>query len=104
MSSSIWCMDEKSITQNHLRSTTNSSMAPVKDFDNLLLINELLDLFNLGSVGRQWSELSQRLTPNCSRDMTDYLYGLESRKLWAIKSKYSKKINIVQGSVSQSVN
>lgn len=83
--------EQTSTTINQLAQSANvsSSVLPVKDFNNLILISDLLDVFNLGSVGRQWSQLSQRMTPSCRKDMTDYLYGLEKKKLWAIKSKLS---------------
>lgn len=86
----ISCTDETKVTINRMAQSANntsSSENVIKDFDKLILISDILDLFNLGSVGRQWIQLSQKLTPGCQKDMTQYLYGLEKRKLWAIKSK-----------------
>lgn len=82
----ISAMDQSSVTPSPSLAA-NATASPIKDFENLLLISDMLDLFNLASVGRKWFELSQRVTPRCSKDMTDYLYGLETKKLWAIKSK-----------------
>lgn len=67
--------------------TTFTNTTTVTNFDNIELISDLLDLFNLAELGRQWSEVSGQLTTDCRIDMTQYLDGLNVRKLWALKSK-----------------
>lgn len=69
-------------------SNNATTTKPTKNFDNIELISDLLDLFNLARLGRQWSAVSVQLTEQCRTDMTDYLHGLNIRKLWALKSKF----------------
>lgn len=58
-----------------------------RNFTNLVRIADILDVFDLERVGDSWSMLSGQISGNCSIDMMDYLQGLQSGRLWAIKSK-----------------
>ena len=58
-----------------------------KNYVNITRLEDILNLFNINKIGASWKELSSRVNHKCSRDMTDYLEGLDKRKIWALKSK-----------------
>lgn len=66
---------------------SSTSTAVVRNFNDIKLIDDLLDIFNLAQLGSQWSTVREKLSTICARDMTEYFYGLEKGKLWALKSK-----------------
>lgn len=49
-------------------------------------ISQLLDLFNTNRLAENWFSISDMLSPNCSRDMEQYLQGLAEHAVWAMKS------------------
>jgi len=59
----------------------------IRNFNNIISIEEKLDLFNIYLIGANWKQLQIKLTPKCAQDMTEYLNGLEKNESWAIKSK-----------------
>lgn len=61
----------------------------VTAFENLIILDDLLDVFDIRSIGLNWNNVYKLLTSNCSRDMKEYLRGLQAGKIWAIKSKWS---------------
>lgn len=65
----------------------NYTTTTSRNFNDIQLINEMLDIFNIAHLGAQWSSVQGKLTKKCADDMTKYFYGLEKRKLWALKSK-----------------
>lgn len=65
----------------------NFTTTSTRNFNDIRLINDMLDLFNIAHLGAQWSSVQGKLTKKCADDMTKYFYGLEKRKLWALKSK-----------------
>lgn len=65
----------------------NFTTTSTRNFNDIRLINGMLDLFNIAHLGAQWSSVQGKLTKKCADDMTKYFYGLEKRKLWALKSK-----------------
>lgn len=54
----------------------------------LVRISELLDIFNIEQLATLWNTLDAEISDHCSNDMVDYLNGLKSGKLWAVKSEY----------------
>lgn len=67
----------------------SSADSPVRNFDNLTRIEDILDLISLQVIGSQWKHIHSRLNANCAHDMTAYLSGFEEKEMWAIKSKFS---------------
>lgn len=59
----------------------------VRNYLNITRLEDILNLFNINKIGASWKELNVQLNRECARDMTDYLDGLEERKIWALKSK-----------------
>jgi peptidoglycan/LPS O-acetylase OafA/YrhL len=57
----------------------------VKNFDNLTRIDDVLNLFSIDELGRQWVKVSSRLSSICAHNMLEYFNGLENRKIWAVK-------------------
>ncbi|XP_037917287.1 nose resistant to fluoxetine protein 6-like [Hermetia illucens] len=51
----------------------------------LVRISELLDIFNIEQLATLWNTLDAEISDHCSNDMVDYLNGLKSGKLWAVK-------------------
>lgn len=60
-----------------------------RNYANITRLEDILNLFNINKIGSSWKELSTQVTRECSRDMTEYLDGLEEKKIWALKSKSS---------------
>lgn len=61
----------------------------VKNYANITRLGEILNLFSINKIGSSWKEISLQLSRKCARDMSEYLSGLEERKFWALKSKFS---------------
>lgn len=59
----------------------------VRNYANLTRLEDILNLFNIDKIGSSWKELNAQVGRECSRDMTEYLNGLEEKKIWALKSK-----------------
>lgn len=69
----------------------------VRNYNNLTRIEDILELFSVSFIGSQWKEIYSKLRSEiCAKDMTEYLSGLEEKKIWAIKSKLYKKRKIRQ--------
>ncbi|XP_065085856.1 O-acyltransferase like protein [Ochlerotatus camptorhynchus] len=64
-----------------VKSTENSEPS----FKNLIILDEILHVFDIRNVGDNWSDISKRLTNNCSLEMEDYMRGLQAGKVWAVK-------------------
>lgn len=67
--------------------TSSSGHNSIQNFTNLIRISDILDVFDLEQIGADWDVVGQQIGTNCSTDMTDYLQGLKTGKIWAIKSK-----------------
>uniref|UniRef100_A0A182R512 NRF domain-containing protein n=1 Tax=Anopheles funestus TaxID=62324 RepID=A0A182R512_ANOFN len=64
-------------------------------FDRLILLEEKLTVFDIKRIANGWSTLRSRLSGRCGDQMTQYLQGLQTEKLWALKmddssGKYTK--------------
>lgn len=68
-------------------SVTGSTENSEPSFKNLIILDEILHVFDIRNVGANWSDISKRLTNNCSQEMEDYMRGLQAGKVWAVKSK-----------------
>jgi hypothetical protein len=67
---------------------TNFESDVVENYDNLTRIEEILELFSVSIIGKQWKEIHGKIhNQRCAHDMTKYLEGLAKKKIWAIKSK-----------------
>lgn len=58
-------------------------------------ISQLLDLFNTNRLAENWFSISDMLSPNCSRDMEQYLQGLAEHAVWAMKSTCGPLIELM---------
>lgn len=65
-----------------------SADSPVRNYENLTRIEDILNLISVQVIGSQWKNIHSRVSANCAHDMTNYLNGLEKKEIWAIKSKY----------------
>lgn len=54
---------------------------------NLIRIGDVLNVFRIESIGASWSSFKHRVHQNCSRDLFEYIKGLEGGKAWAVKSE-----------------
>lgn len=61
--------------------------ALIRNYENITNIDHILNLFSVGVIGSQWQQLHKKLSTACSRNMMEYLSGLEEKEIWAIKSK-----------------
>ncbi|XP_055644145.1 O-acyltransferase like protein-like [Toxorhynchites rutilus septentrionalis] len=82
----------------------------VVSYDNLVVLDEILDIFNIRNVASNWSNIYKSITANCSNDMAQYFRGLQNSKFWAMKmddssGKYNKGFfwgnNYWTGSITQ---
>jgi hypothetical protein len=70
------------------KNISSNDKLTVRNFENLTRIEEILNLFSIEEIGRQWVKLNDKLNPICAYNMLEYLSGLEKRKIWAVKSEY----------------
>lgn len=54
---------------------------------NLIRIGDILNVFRIESIGASWGSFKNRVNKNCSKDLFDYIKGLEGGKSWAVKSE-----------------
>uniref|UniRef100_A0A182MAD6 Uncharacterized protein n=1 Tax=Anopheles culicifacies TaxID=139723 RepID=A0A182MAD6_9DIPT len=54
-------------------------------FDRLILLEEKLTVFDIKRIASGWSTVRPRLSGQCGDQMTQYLQGLQTEKLWALK-------------------
>lgn len=55
---------------------------------NLIRIGDILNVFRIENIGASWGSFKHRVNENCSRDLFDYIKGLEGGKQWAVKSEF----------------
>lgn len=55
---------------------------------NLIRIGDILNVFRIESIGASWSSFKNLVNKNCSKDLFNYIVGLEGGKSWAVKSKW----------------
>jgi hypothetical protein len=78
------CVD----SQSNESSTRTNLRDSIQNYDNLTRIEEILELFSVNIIGKQWKELYPKIQDErCANDMTKYLNGLSTKQIWAIKSK-----------------
>lgn len=77
---------------------TNSLISeyPVRNYENLTSIGDILELFSVDVIGSQWTTIHKRLTAACAQNMMEYLSGLERKEVWAIKSKLCLSAVVLQ--------
>ncbi|XP_055389998.1 nose resistant to fluoxetine protein 6-like [Condylostylus longicornis] len=51
----------------------------------MTLVSDILDVFNIERISDRWFDISSNLNNNCSKSMIDYMNGLKTGKLWALK-------------------
>lgn len=76
----------------NLKIDHSSSMDNNYNITNLIRIGDILNVFRIESIGESWSSFKSRVNQNCSKDLFDYIKGLEGGKSWAVKSEFFKKI------------
>lgn len=54
---------------------------------NLVRIGDILNVFRIETIGAAWGSFRNRVNQNCSKDLFDYIKGLEGGKTWAVKSE-----------------
>lgn len=78
-------MDKTNAQSESTNVTSTENSEP--SFKNLIVLDEILHVFDIRNVGANWNDISKRLTNNCSQEMEDYMRGLQVGKVWAVKSK-----------------
>lgn len=76
-----------SVELNTLHSNSGDTLNLHHNFTNLIRISNILDVFNIERIGTEWDAVSREISANCSTDMIEYLQGLQTSKIWAVKSK-----------------
>lgn len=66
---------------------SNLFVEDIRNFSSIVRINEILNIFSIQEIGYQWSKINGKISDACSRDMMEYLKGLENGDVWAMKSK-----------------
>lgn len=54
---------------------------------NLIRIGDVINVFRMEYIGAAWGSFKNRVNQNCSKDLFDYIKGLEGGKTWAVKSE-----------------
>lgn len=79
------CVDSQS-NDSSTRTSVESDL--VQNYENLTRIEEILELFSINIIGKQWKELHKKIrNEKCAHDLNAYLNGLAKKKIWALKSK-----------------
>lgn len=71
----------------NLKLDHSSTMDNDYNISNLIRIGDILNVFRIESIGASWGSFRSRVNGNCSKDLFDYIKGLEAGKSWAVKSK-----------------
>lgn len=66
----------------------NSTEKEEFNYQKMLRIRDVLDLFSITNLAENWSTLKSEFTNNCSEDMTHYFNGMSIGRMWAAKSKF----------------
>lgn len=64
-----------------------SNYQEVNNFTNLVRLADILDIFNIADVAREWNAHEHQFNMNCSKHMKEYFNGLQRGNLWAVKSE-----------------
>lgn len=72
----------------NVRNIKSDETFVVKNYANITRLGDILNLFSINKIGSSWKEVSLQLSRKCARDMTEYLNGLEEKKIWALKSMF----------------
>ena len=59
----------------------------VRDYSNITRIENILNIFNIEYVGKNWITVNKKINKKCAYNMMQYLDGLQGKKSWAMKSK-----------------
>lgn len=73
--------------RNNLKSDESSNFV-AKNYANLTRLGDILNLFSINKIAAAWKEVNLKLDKKCAREMTEYLNGLEEKKIWALKSEF----------------
>lgn len=80
------CVSSQSVVDNDA-SENNTQNHPVRDYANITRVENLLNIFNIEYVGRNWMTVNEKISKKCAHNMMQYLDGLQDKKTWAMKSK-----------------
>jgi hypothetical protein len=58
-----------------------------KNYENITRLEDVLDIYNINTIGLNWINVSGHLGKSCAYNMMEYLNGLQERKIWAMKSE-----------------
>ena len=84
----ITCVKSQSYGINENDENSNhTQISFIRDYSNLTRIENILNVFNIEIVGRNWITINEKLNRKCAFNMMQYLDGLQIKKTWAIKSK-----------------
>lgn len=72
---------------NLLNSVRSFSMDNNYNITNLIRIGDVINVYRIEHIGATWGEYKSRVNQNCSKDLFDYVKGLEDGKQWAVKSE-----------------
>ena len=59
----------------------------IKNYINITRLKDTFDIFDIKIVGAKWIDIRKTVGDKCSKNMMNYLNGLEENKIWAIKSE-----------------
>lgn len=71
-------------------STTSKDTASLNhrhNFTDFVRARDVLNVFSVDHIASLWPQLESRLNDNCSKDLMEYLQGLEAGAMWAMQSK-----------------
>lgn len=81
----ISCVKSQSVVDHHSANTTQD--LTLRDYTNLTRIENVLNVFNIEFVGRNWIKVHDKINKKCAHNLMQYLDGLQGKKTWAMKSK-----------------
>lgn len=78
--------DHANHTQNH----------PIRDYTNITRVENILTIFNIEHIGRNWIAVNDKLNKKCAHNMMQYLDGIQAKNTWAMKSKWMSVNNLIK--------
>jgi len=81
----ISCVKSQSYANNE--NSIHTQISLIRDYSNLTRIENILNVFNVEIIGRNWIIINEKINRKCAFNMMQFLDGLQVKKTWAIKSK-----------------
>lgn len=67
-------------------SLTTDERRDQHNFTDFVRVRDIMNVFGVDHIASVWPQLERQLSGGCSKDLMEYMQGLEAGKLWAMQS------------------